>query len=216
MHRILLLFSLLTLLAAVIVRKLNGDRVLYGLREIKLNMTAEDLAYKMLSSMSENDVEVKTPTRLLVATSDLGPQWLTLPIATASGVSANSHGLAALKVGLYLLSLRNPKLIARRRWAVRFGHVFPIFTTMVVIFALIVTRFGGLWGFAVILASCGLAACAQLLSLTAERQAAELAIVVLEKKRILPRLSDEEAVVSATRAHAWRSVIPGVLARLVP
>ena len=216
MHRVLFLFSLISLLAAVVLRKLNGDRVLHKLRDTKLTITAEELANKMLAAVNEGDVEVKTPARLWQAAADLGPQWLSLPQEVAKGVSAHSHGIAALKVGLYILSKRKPKLIARRRWAIRFGLVFPIFTTMVTVFALVVTRFGALWALAAILASCGLAAWAQLAALTAEREAAELATVVLEKKRIFPRLSDEEAIVSATRAHAWRSILPGILSRLVP
>ena len=216
MHRILLLFSLLTLLAAVVVRKLNGDRVLYSLRDKKLRVTSTELARSMLDSVDQKHVELKTPKLSWAAAADTGNKWLSLPSDIAGAVSVSAHGQAALKVGLYLLSLRSPKVVARRRWAVRFGYVFPIFTTIVVIFALIVARLHGLWGFGIIMASCGLSACAQLLTLGAERQAAALAAVVLEKKRILPRLSDEEDVVSATNAWAWRSVLPGVLARLVP
>lgn len=216
MRRLLLILSLLPLLAAVILRKLNGDRVLYSLKDTRLTITAGDLARKMLDSVSQKAVEIKTPARRWAASADLGSKWLVLPRGTALGVSARSHGQASLQVGLYLLSLRDPKAISRRRWALRFGHVFPVFTTIVVIFALVVARLAGLWGLGIIMASCGLAACAQLLTLAAERKAADLACVVLEKKRILPRLSDEESVTAATRAWAWRSVLPGILSRLAP
>lgn len=216
MHRILLLFSLFALFAAVVFRKLNGDRVLHGLKDVRLNSSAGDLARKMLDSVKQERVEVKTPTRRWAAAADVGSIWLSLPRATASGVSARSHGQAALQVGLYLLSLRDPKALARRRWAIRFGHVFPIFTTMVVIFAFVVARLAGQLGFGIIMASCGLAACAQILALSAELRASALAAVVLEKKRILPRLSEEEAVIAAARAHAWRSILPGILSKLVP
>jgi len=216
MHRILLLFSLLSLLAAVALRKLNGDRVLHSLKDTRLKISAGDLARKMLDSVDQKKVEIKTPARRWAASADLGSKSLILTRDAADGVSARSHGQAALQVGLYLLSLRDPKAIARRQWAIRFGHVFPVFTTMVVIFALIVARLAGLWGISIVMASCGLAACAQILTLAAERQAAALAAVVLEKKRLFPRLSDEEAVVSATRACAWRSILPGILSRLVP
>jgi len=170
----------------------------------------------MLDSVSQKQVEIKTPSRRWTALPDIGSQWMILHPDTASGVSASSHGRAALQVGLYLLSQRDPKVMARRRWAIRFGHVFPVFTTVVMTFALVVGRLHAVWALAVIMASCALAACAQLLTITAERQAADLACVVLEKKRTLPRLSDEEAVVSATRAWAWRSCLPGILSRLVP
>ncbi len=216
MHRILLLFSLLTLLAAVALRKFNADRVLHRLKDVRLSLTAGELARKMLDSVQQEKVEVRTPAQRWAAAADMGGQWLSLPRDSASGMTAYAHGQAALQVGLYLLSLKDPKALARRRWAIRFGHVFPVFTTMVVIFAVIVARLAGLWGFGIIMASCGLAACAQLLALSAERRACALTAVVLEKKRIFPRLSDEEAVITSARAHAWRAILPGILSRLVP
>lgn len=216
MHRLLLIVSLLPLLAAVVLRKLNGDRVLFSFKDTRLSATAGETARKMLDSIGRESVEIKVSARRWTASADVGAGWLALPRETAGGVSARAHGRAALQVGLYLLALRDPKAVARRRWAIRFGHVFPVFTAMVVVFALVVARLAGLWGFGILMASCGLAACAQLLALTAERRAADLACVVLEKKRIFPRLSDEEAVTAVTRAWAWRSVLPGILARLAP
>ncbi|BDS06438.1 hypothetical protein NT6N_14780 [Oceaniferula spumae] len=216
MHRLLLFLSLLPLLVAVILRKFNGDRVLHTIKDKRLTISAGDLARKMLDSVSQQAVEIKSPARRWVASPDLGQQWLIISPDTATGVSARSHGESAMKVGLYLLSLRDPKAIARRAWAIRFGHVFPVFTTVVMVFALVVGRVPALWALAIVMTSLALAACAQIFTLTAERQAAELACVVIEKKRTLPRLSDEEAVVAATKAWAWRSILPGILSRLAP
>jgi len=67
----------------------------------------------------------------------------------------------------------------------------------------------------IVMASLGLAACAQILTVTTNIKAAGLASVVLEKKRIYPRLSDEESVVAATRAWAWHSIVPGLISRLM-
>lgn len=214
MHRLLLLFSLLTLLAALILRKLNADRALRVARDTRLQIKAHELARKMLDSMGHKDTELKTTKRTWAAASVVGDGWLSLPADTAEGYSAHAHGQAALRVGLYLLSLRNPVAIGRRRWALRFGHAFPIFTTIVVVFALLM-RMPPVWGLSIVMASLGLAACAQVLTIAAELQAAAMACVILEKKRILPRLTEEEAVVAATRAWAWFPIVPGLLSRLM-
>ena len=79
MHRILLLFSLLTLLAAVAFRKLNGDRVLHGLKDIRLSLTAGDMARKMLDSVDQEKVEIRTPARRWAAAADLGCLLYTSP-----------------------------------------------------------------------------------------------------------------------------------------
>lgn len=215
MHRLLLLLSLIPLLVALVLRKLNADRVLRLARKTQLQMRGEDLARKMLDSMGHRDVEIKTTKRSWAGAAVTGDDWLSLPAKAAEGNSACDHGQVALRVGLYLTSLRNPSAIARRRWALRFGHVFPIFTTIVCVFGLVVAKLPALWALSIVMGSLGLAACAQIFTVTAELQSAGMATVVLEKKRTLPRLSDEEAVVAATRAWAWHGIIPGLLSRLM-
>ena len=214
MHRLLLIFSLFPLLAALILRKINADRHLHEMRKIRLSMRADELVRKMLDSMARQDVEIKVTKRPWAGASVTGGGWLKLPASVAGGTRAADHGRAALYAGLYLLSQREPGLIARRRWAMRFGHVFPIFTTLVVFFALFV-RMPPVMGLSIILASLALATCAQFLTVIADLRAASMAAVLLEKKRILPRLSEEEAVITAARAWAWHAIVPGLLSRLM-
>ena len=214
MHRLLLILSLFPLLAALVLRKLYADRVLRETRKTQLSIPAGELARKMLDALGHESTEVKSTKRAWAGAAVTGKNWLCLPTGVAEGTCASDHGRAALRVGLYLVSLRNPAAIARRRWALRFGHVFPVFTTIVVVFAMFV-RLPPVWGLSVILASFALAACAQTLTVVAELQAAAMANVLLEKKRILPRLSDEEAVSAATRAWAWHATVPGLLSRLM-
>ena len=216
MHRLPIFLSLIVICVALVLRKLNADRVLRKARKVRVGGTAEESARKMLDVLRHEQVKINVTTRATQAwagTDVIGKDWLSLPTETAKNHSAYAHGQAALRVGLYLLSLRDPKAMGRRRWALRFGHVFPIFTVMVVAFALFV-RMPPIWGLAIVISSLALATCAQILTLNVERQASDLACILLEKKRIFPRLSDEESVVEATRAWAWRGILPGILARL--
>ena len=216
MHRLLIFVSLLIILAALVLRKVNADRALRKSRKVRLGMTAGELARKMLDSINHGQVKIEVTTRttrVWAGADVIGKSWMRLPTETANNHSAYAHGQAALHVGLYLLSLHDPKALDRRRWALRFGHVFPIFTVMVVAFGIFVRMPPG-WALATVMTSLALATSAQVLTLNVERQASELACVVLEKKRTFARLSDEEAVVTATRAWSWRGILPGILARL--
>lgn len=219
MHRLLLLFALLPLLAALILRKFKADRALNVARKTHLHLKPEDLARSMLDSAGCQDIELKTKKRVWAGAAILGDGWLCLPqsktTTSEDKMSAHAHGQVALRVGLYLLSQRNPAAIDRRQWALRFGQVIPIFTTMVVVFGLAVAKIPTLWGLSIIVASLGLATCAQIFTVVAELQAASMACMILEKKRNLPRLSEEEAVVASTRAWAWYGIVPGVLSRLM-
>ena len=216
MHRLLILLSLLILLAAIVLRKVKADRALRKARVKKMGMSAEDLARKMLDSLKHESVKIEVSSRANRVWADadvIGKKWLSLPTKVAGNLSAHAHGQAALRVGLYLLALQDPKAMGRRRWALRFGQAFPIFTAMVLVFGIFVRLPMG-WVLAIMMTSLALAACAQILTVYVERQASELACMVLEKKRILPRLSDEEAVLAATQAWSWYGILPGILARL--
>ncbi|MGB2402490.1 MAG: hypothetical protein ACPIA7_03665 [Akkermansiaceae bacterium] len=215
MHRLLLFLSLLPLLAALVLRKLNADRILKLSRERNLSGNGEALAKRMLSSMELENTELRIKKREWAGAAASGDGWLALTPQLASGKSVADHGQVVLRVGLYFLSLRDPKSVARRRWALRFGHAFPIFTLVVCVFALLVGKLPVMWVISIAMASLGIAACAQILTLTTNLQASSMAAVVLEKKHTYPRLSDEELVVAAARAWAWHSVVPGLISRLM-
>jgi len=215
MHRFLLLASLLPLLVAIVLRKVHADRALRVAYDSELYTTAGDLARGMLAAAGNEAVDIRTRKRVWAAASVTGDGWLALPAKVAQGASAADAGMAALRVGLYLLSQRNPAAVARRQWALRFGHVFPVFTLVVCVFAMLVGKLPLLWALSILFASLGIACCAQALAVAADRQAAVLAVVLLEKKRVLHRLTEEEAVVAATRAWAWRDAVPGLVSRLM-
>lgn len=215
MHRLLLLISLLPLLAALILRKLYADRILKESRIIDLGRDGSSLARSMLDSMGQESTELRLSKGEWAGAAATGDGWLSLPSQTALGTHVADHGQVALRVGLYFLSLKDPAAVARRRWALRFGHVFPIFTVVVCVFALLVGKLPVLWLLSIVMASLGLAAGAQLLTLTTNLQASAIAAVILEKKRIFPRSSDEENVVAAARAWAWHAIVPGLVSRLL-
>ncbi len=218
MHRVILLLSIIPLLVAIILRRFNGDRILRRDGQELLTKPAEDTARRMLDAMGHENIELlqsKSPWAVLGSSSDKAVELPDYTKGKRHPGTVESHAHAALRVGVFLLSQREPTLTGKREWALRFGHVFPVFTVICVIFALAVGKLPALWGLSIIVGSLGLAACAQALTLACELRAATLASVVLEKKRIFPRLSEEELLVPAIRAQAWRAIVPGLLARLM-
>ena len=215
MHRILIVLSILPILAVLMYRKFFADRALTDSSQKELKHDAQQLARKMLDSMHHENINVKSRNISWAGMNTLSKNVLTLPPDISNGLSAREHGKAALEVGLFLLLCRNPKVIARRQWAIRFGQVFPIFTTIVAIFALLVAKVSPSWLLSIITTSLATACCAQILTIMANLQAADLATIVLERKRIFPRLNDEEAVIKATKAWARFGIVPGLLSRLM-
>lgn len=220
MHRLFILPSLAIICLALVLRKVNADRVLRQSRKTQLTIPAEELVRKMLEhgqGKGASDVKLDISpraSRAWVGADDMGDGWLRLSSELAKSRSAEAHGYAALHVGLYFLRERDPEAIARRRWAIRFGHVFPIFCSVVLVFAILVGRLQPGWMLMLLLAVLALATCVQMLTVGVERKAAAMACVLLEKKRLLPRFSEEEAVLAATEAWSWYGVLPGILSRL--
>lgn len=215
MHRLLILISILPIITIVICRKFFSDRLLRQSEETQLQHNAQELARKMLVSVQQDVIQIQTKKSAWVGSRKLSKKTLSLPPDIANDSSARAHGKSALEVGLTLLLIRNPKVIARRQWALRFGQVFPVFTAIVAIFALLVAKLKVGWLLAVIAASLGSASCAQILTLIANLQAASLATTILDRKHIYPHSHDEKAVITATKAWAWHGIIPGIFSKLM-
>ena len=218
MHRFILLISIIPLLAAIVLRKLNGDRILRKDGQTLLNRPAEDTARRMLDAMGHEKIKLtksKSPWAVLGSASKKSVELPDFTKGKRHPGTVESHAHAALAVGVFMLSQRESSLTDKRAWALRFGHVFPVFTVIVMVFALAVGKLPPLWALSIVVGALGLAACAQAMTLACELRASTLAAVVIEKKRIFARLSEEELVTAATRAQAWRAIVPGLLSRLM-
>lgn len=216
MHRLILLLAILPIFLAVVIRKLMADRPMHRLEKISFSKDASDTARKMLDSIGLHETEVIAAKKSWMSDQVIKENRVALPAETLQKNNVKAHGKAALAVGMHLLNERDAGALGRYRWARRFGHVFPIFTTLVVIFGVVVARIAPLLGLSIIVASIALATLAQFFTVVAGLQAASLVKSLLEKKRIFPRADDEEAVIDAAYAQAWYNVVPGIISRFVP
>ena len=127
-------------------------------------------------------------------------------------------GLAevALMCGEALVAWREPDLMKWRQWALRFGWAFPAFTTLVMVFAVVVGKLPAMWAITIAVAALGLASGMLIATLAVERQAAGLAARLVDEAGALPRMADGELVGRACKALAYRRVIPGSIEWLMP
>ncbi len=209
MARLVLLISLIPTVFAIVVRKFFCDRGLRVAGDGETSRTGRELAERLLARaglaekveiLEKRRAEVKVePARLI----------LTKRLAEAKNVIA--LGEVALLCGHALVAVKNPELLKWRQWAVKFSWAFPVFTLVVLVFAVVVAKLPVVWGIAAAIGALGLGSGISLASVQIESQAAKMMASIVDESRIFPRLRESESVALACKALAFRQVVPGAI-----
>ena len=109
---------------------------------------------------------------------------------------------------------QDPKAAGARESTRRFGMAVPPLAGIIAIFAVLVAKIPIMGGFSVLLAATALSAALGVLSLAPEIAAITRASRKLREKKSFPRRDDEEAVIRCAVAHAWKETLPPLLALL--
>jgi len=207
--RLVLLISLIPTVFAIVVRKFFCDRGLRVAGDGETSRTGRELAERLLARaglaekveiLEKRRAEVKVePARLI----------LTKRLAEAKNVIA--LGEVALLCGHALVAVKNPELLKWRQWAVKFSWAFPVFTLVVLVFAVVVAKLPVVWGIAAAIGALGLGSGISLASVQIESQAAKMMASIVDESRIFPRLRESESVALACKALAFRQVVPGAI-----
>jgi len=194
---------------AIVVRKFFCDRGLRVAGDGETSRTGRELAERLLARaglaekveiLEKRRAEVKVePARLI----------LTKRLAEAKNVIA--LGEVALLCGHALVAVKNPELLKWRQWAVKFSWAFPVFTLVVLVFAVVVAKLPVVWGIAAAIGALGLGSGISLASVQIESQAAKMMASIVDESRIFPRLRESESVALACKALAFRQVVPGAI-----
>jgi hypothetical protein len=94
---------------------------------------------------------------------------------------------------------------------VNFSFAFPIFTLVVLIFAIVAAKLSVTLGLAIAAAALALGSGMSLASVQVEVQGAKMMATIIDQSRIFPRLKESEAVAMACKALAYRQVVPGAI-----
>lgn len=109
---------------------------------------------------------------------------------------------------------RDPRAAVSRENAKRFGMAVPPLSGIVAILAVVVARIPVMGAISVVFAATALACVFGLLSLAPELLAITQASKKLREAKSFPRRDDEEAVIRCAVAHAWKESLPPILAKL--
>jgi hypothetical protein len=207
--RLILLISLVPVILSIVVRKYFCDRGVRLAGDGDTSRTGRELADLLLGKAgvaAKVGIEVKRRAEVKVNPAKL---HLTKRLAEAKNVLA--LGEVALLCGHAVVAIKNPDLLKWRQWAVRFSWAFPVFTLVVVVFAVVVAKMPPGWGIAVAMAALGLGSGMALASLQIEIQASQMMAAIIDESRIFPRLRESESVAQACKALAYRHAVPGAI-----
>jgi len=209
MRRLLILISVIPVIVSLIAAHLMGWRVLNKRIKLALNLG------EILEKLSSYGVSYKSKKKV----------WSALPLAKDGSAhitekeleSDDSQVVSAelLRVGMAEINKTHPEMIQWRCKVLKFGYFLPPFILLGGTLAVAVKRLPAGWFlavFAIVLAACTVMLW---LSRTVEKEAAIAITNLIERKRILPRLSEEEALVESIKAWTWISVLPGILVSLM-
>jgi hypothetical protein len=205
----ILLISLVPTILAIVVRKFFCDRGVRLAGDAATSRTGRELAALLLAKAGLSEkVEVVEKRRAEVK---IAPAKLILSKRLAEGKNVIALGEVALLCGHALMAVKNPDLLKWRQWAVNFSFAFPIFTLLVLVFAIVAAKLSVTLGLAIAAAALAVASGMSLASVQVEVQGAKMMATIIDESRIFPRLKESEAVAMACKALAYRQAVPGAI-----
>ncbi len=206
MRKLLLLLSILPILATVMAAQLVGLRGLRKARQTTLSLSLQQIVEKFIS--------------LGVAAEFSKFSWAGIPV-NRKGVAILSMDLKSscetelvarelLKLGLAEVWKIHPDIVKWRLKVLKLSYILPPFAIIASVMALVVGRIPAGWAFVVIGLMVAVSCALLWFSKSVEVAAAKEIIYRLERARILPRLSEEEALISAIHAWTWVHLLPGM------
>ena len=210
MSKLILLVSLVPIILSVVIRKLVCDRGVRSAGDAETSRTGRELAEILLSKAGISDkVQIEEKRRAEVKIGKPVRMLITKRLAESSNVVA--LGEVALLCGHALIATSNPDLLKWRQWAVKFSFAFPVFSLVVLVFAVVVAKIPPGLGLVFAAAALGAGSLFSLLSLQVEVQGARMMATIIDESRVFPRLRESEAVALACKSLAYRQAVPGAI-----
>ena len=210
MAKLILLVSLVPIILSVVIRKLFCDRGVRSAGDAETSRTGRELAEILLSKAGISDkVQIEEKRRAEVKIGKPVRMVITKRLAESSNVVA--LGEVALLCGHALIATSNPDLLKWRQWAVKFSFAFPVFSLVVLVFAVVVAKIPPGLGLVFAAAALGAGSLFSLLSLQVEVQGARMMATIIDESRVFPRLRESEAVALACKSLAYRQAVPGAI-----
>lgn len=211
MWRLLILVSITPFILGGICANFFGLSIVC--KKTQISRTVEQVIHHLLGVLGRDDIAVSFVKSPLWSHPSDGTLRIVAKHQTSKRAAHAAKALVSL--GILLLHEKQPATVRWRLKVVRMGHILPIFLLLIVIFTFIAAKLPLMIALSVISGCFGLCTIMLWLSLPIEKEAAQIMISRVEKLRILPRLKEEEYLVSALRATPWVSLIPGALLKFM-
>ena len=206
MARILIMLSVVPILGAFLLGHFFGVQTLR--KPSHVSKTLEELLTFLESKGIKPNVKFK---RLAWSGKVLaGDGTVYLPTKWKNTNSDTLIAQALLRIGFQRLLKDYPDIVRWRLKVVAFGYILPPFLIVIAVFALVVGRFPSIWVIAIVAVAIATQCVLLWTSRTIEKEAARYATVLIEKTRMLARLSEEEALLEKIKAWTWAHYMPGI------
>lgn len=206
MKTFLILLSALPIAGALIVANLFGFRRLKKSGELSIDL--ETILQKLSASYPKLSYQFKKRTW---AGKPLDSQGAAL-ISERYRLTRSSSDIARqlIKLGLSGLWEDYKKLILWRVKCIKLGYILPPLTLVGCVLATVVGRVPAMWTITIV--GLVLAGCISLLwtSRGVEKEATAQMSSLIERTRVLHRVSEEEDLIESMRAWTWVAVLPGI------
>ncbi len=206
MKALLIILCAVPIMASLLVANIFGFRRLYKAGELSLDL--ETILNKLSAKYGKVKYEFKKRT------------WAGIPLSR-DGVALIDeryrHSTSSAEVAKQLISLGlsglwedHQKLIRWRIKYIKLGYILPPLTFVGCVLGTIVGRVPAMW--TIIIVGLVLAGCISFLwfSRSVEKEAAAQMASLIERTRVLPRVTEEEDLIDAIHAWTWVSVLPGI------
>lgn len=201
--------GLIPVFVSFVARKFLSDGTVRKEGEGEVSISGGEMVERILKKGKAAEVEIQVKARPFRV---LGPRKLVISSHLNESRNARDVAEAALLAGLVLMARRQEKVVSWRTWAVKFGSAMPVFTMIVVAFALVMRTLTPGYCIGVVAAALGFATVMLWVTLPVERAAAGTVAEMLEETALVSRRSEGERLAKLVRALAWRKIIPGAIA----
>ena len=206
MKALLILICAIPILAGWLAANLLGFRRLNKAGELSVNL--ETILKALSSKHAKLNYQFKKRTWSGIPLSRDGVALIDEKYRLSTSCKEVSQQL--INVGLSGLWKDHEKLIRWRIKYVKLGYILPPLTFVGCVLGAVVGRIPVMWCMIIIglvLAGC---ICFLWFSRAVEKEAASQMTILLERTRVLHRLSEEEDLIEAIHAWTWVSILPGI------
>ena len=206
MKTLLILLCAVPIALALIAANLFGFRRLYKAGDLSVNL--ETILKMLAAKYGKLNYEFKKRT------------WIGIPLSRdgvalidekyRQSVSSREIAQQLIKLGLSGLWKEHEKLIRWRTKYIKLGYILPPLTLVGCVLGTVVGRVPAMW--TIIIVGIVLAGCIMSLwfSRAVEKEAASQMASLIERTRVLHRVSEEEDLIDCIRAWTWVSLLPGI------